>query len=312
MFVRLTGDPAVNTTPASEYPPGKWPRTSRLWKPYTFHPIRVVEGDTPTAIPNPDQSERDRQLAVHHLKGPIHPHLLRLVPGSHDSIVDFAEKLGLDELILWGMSLGDDYLTAPWLQLRVDMRHLDDGVATIPAVHLLEAWGFGSQTEAFAKEQTRLHEAYQYATDYGADETVLFLRDYWRVTHPEAGLESWSFPNPEMNLVTWPVEPIDPMGDVESLALVEAPAHIFARAWLELYDSLQASGAPKICPRCGTPFLGVRKGQTYCSEECQETDYGRRRRSDYRREYERMYQRMRRGAITRDEFADWKKRQGKE
>ena len=148
----------MNTTPAAQYPPGKWPRTGRLRKPYTFHPIRIVDGDTPTAIHNPDQSEPDWQLAVHHLKGPIHAHLLRLVPGSYDSIVGFAEKLGLDELILWGMSLGDDYLTAPWRQLAEDMSHLDDGVATIPAVHLLKAWGLGSQTEAFAEEQTRLQE----------------------------------------------------------------------------------------------------------------------------------------------------------
>ena len=40
--------------------------------------------------------------------------------------------------------------------------------------------------------------------------------------------------------------------------------------------------------------------------------HGLRRRTAYRREYERMYQRMRRGAITRDEFDDWKKRQGRE
>ena len=192
----------------------------RFRKPYTFHPIRIVDGDTPTAIRNPDRSGRDWQLAVHHLKGPIHAHLLRLVPGSHDSIVDFAEKLGLDELILWGMSLGDDYLTAPWRQLVEDMSPLDDGVATIPAIHLLEAWGFGSQTESFAEEQTRLREAFQYAADYGADQTILFLRDYWRVTHPEAGLKSWSFPKPEMMLVTWPVEPVWFGGKLEARQLV--------------------------------------------------------------------------------------------
>jgi hypothetical protein len=280
--------------------------------PYTFHPIRIVDGDTPTAIHNPEMSDHDWQLAAHHLKGPIHAHLLRLVPGSYDSIVGFAEKLGLDELIRWGVNLDDGYLSAPWHQLYQDMRDLDDGVVTIPAVHLLEAWGFGSQTTAFTEEQTRLHETYQYAADYGADQTILFLRDYWRVTHPEAGLESWSFPNPEMNLVTWPVEPIDPMGDVETLALVEAPAHIFARAWLELYDGLQERGAPNFCPRCSTPFIGSQKGQKYCSRECQDADYGRRRRSDYRREYERMYKRMERGTITRNDFTGWKKRQGRE
>jgi endogenous inhibitor of DNA gyrase (YacG/DUF329 family) len=280
--------------------------------PYTFHPVRVVDGDTPTATHSPELSVRGWQLAAHHLKGPIHAHLMKLVPGSYDSIVAFAEKLGLDELIAWGMTLDDDYLAEPWHQLYDDMGSLDDGIATIPAIHLLEAWGLGSQTEAFTQEQTRLREAYQHAADYGADETILFQRDYWRVAYPEANLESSSFPKPEITLVTWPVEPIDPMDRGEPLALVERPAHIFARAWLELYDDLQERGAPQFCPRCKTPFISTVNSQRYCSRECQDRDYGRKRDTEYRRHYQRMYKRMQRGTLSQEEFTAWKQRQGRE
>jgi hypothetical protein len=302
----------MKTIAASAYPPSDWPRSGRLRKPYTFHRVRIVEGDATTAAPGPELPERDWQLAVHHLKGPINPYLLRLEHGHYPSIVRFVEQLGLDELTLWGASPDDrdTYLTEPWERLLADIWHLTDGVAMIPADHLMDAWSVGSQADAFREEQTKLREAFAYAAQSeGADQTIRFLRDYRKITHRSVGLESWSFPNPELYLTTWPVQPMD---DEETLALVEAPAHIFARAWLELYDELQASGAPQICPRCNTPFIGSRRNQTYCTRDCQDRDYGqRRRRGEHRREYERMYQRKRRGTITSDEFETWKKRQGR-
>lgn len=299
----------MKTIPASEYPAQDWPRPSPLRKPYTFHRVRVDATDSDPAERDPDQSERDWQLAVHHLRGPIQPHLSRLVPGDIDSIVKFVERLGLDELAIWGMTLESDKLNEPWHRLYADLTPLDNGVATVPQTHLSEAWA--SAAVPFAEEQTRLDEAYRYAArSEGADQTIRFLRDHWRSGPRGTHLKTRTFPHPEIDLVTWPIKPVD---DAETLAIVESPAHILARAWLELYDHLQANGAPKICKGCQSPFIGTRSDQEYCTRECQLQSHGkdRRNRDSYRREYERMYQQKRRGTITDAQFAAWKKRQGR-
>ncbi len=295
---------AMKITSPSEYPVEKWPRFTRPRKPYTFHPVRLVEGDSP--IGSEKLSDKDWRLAVKHLRGPIHHHLLKLIPGDYESIAKFAEELGLDELISWGMTLGDDNLEDAWHQLSRDGIYLQERFVTIPKIHLLEAWGFGSQTSAFAEEQERLREAFEYLAAEGADAAIQFFQDYWKPTHPDAGLETWRFPIPELVLVPWPIHPKD--DDHPSLGIVEAPAHIFARAWIELYDVLLAGGVPKLCPRCSTPFIGKRKGQKYCDRKCQD----QRSRSEHQREYDRMYKRMRRGSITREEFAKWQLRSGRE
>jgi hypothetical protein len=243
---------------------------------------------------------------VKHLRGPIHPHLLKLVPGRYESIANFAEELGLDELIRWGLSLEERHLQDQWLEVWSSMNHLEEGFSTIPRIDLSDAWGFGSQAQAFAEEQTRLREGYDYLERHGADAAINLFQDYSKLTHPDAGLKTGRFPHPETRLETWPVQANDDSQPV--LGIVEAPAHIFARAWLELYDELQIGGVPKLCPTCNTPFIGSRKGQKYCSRRCQD----QRTRSEAQRERERMYQRMRRGTITRREFAKWQQRTGRE
>jgi len=288
----------------SEYPARKWQRHTQLRKPYTFHPVRIVEGDVPTGTEK--LSDPDFRLAVKHLRGPIHPHLLKLVPGQYESVADFAEELGLDELIMWGLNLESSHLQDQWFQVWSSMNHLEDGFSTIPKVDLSDAWGFGSQTVAFAEEQTQLREAYDYVEQHGADAAIIFFQDYWKSTHRDAGLETSRFPRPETRLETWPIQPKD--DSQPTLGIVEAPAHIFARAWLELYDELQIGGVPKLCPTCNAPFIGTRKGQKFCSRKCQD----HRGRSESQREYERMYQRMRRGTITPDEFTAWQQRTGRE
>jgi hypothetical protein len=287
----------MKTVPISKYPPADWPRSERLRKPYTFHPVRVVEGDTQTTPRDPNLSGRDYQLAVRHLKGPIHPHLLRLQPGSYPSIERFVEQLGFDELMLWGMGLDEDYLTKPWHQLGENLEHIEDGFSTIPKDHLERAWCWGSQQDAFEDEQGRLRQAFDIAQrSEHADEAIRTMREATGV-----------WPKPDIRLILWP---FSPDSDEEMATIVETPADIFARAWLELYDELQDNGIPSRCPTCGTPFIG-RDGQVHCTRDCQLRDYGQRRRGNYRRGYERMYQRMRRGTITPDEFEAWKKRQGR-
>jgi hypothetical protein len=293
----------MKTRRATEHPPPAWTRTSRPFQPYTFHPIAIVDQDETTDTPQPTNDEW--RLAASHLREPIHKHLLKIVPGDNDSIIAFATRLGLDELISWGLDLKDEYLRDPWLQLSTDISRPIDGVAHVPRFHLIEAWGKCSTVEAFREEQTALDEAYRYFTDEGADQALHFFQDYRKPTHRDAGLDTWRFPTPTLRLVTWPIQPVD--DDQPTLAIVEAPNHIFDRAWIELYDELERGGVPKICPECDVPFIGQRKGQQFCGRGCQD----KRPRTDEQREYERMYQRMRRGAITQDEFNAWQQRTGR-
>ncbi len=286
----------MKTPGPARWPTGDWPRAARIRKPYTFHRVRIDNELDPLASRRED---RQWQTAVDHLKVPIHPHLLKLEPGHFESIVRFAERFGLDELIRWGVYLDADYLTDPWHQLALDIALLDDdGVATVPARHLLEAWGIGTTTQAFREEQSQLRQGFEIAaSSEGADDAF------------QAIVETRGHVIPEVNLIAWPITPVD---DEETLALVESPANIFHRAWLELYDELQEGGLPRPCLRCGNPFIGARSNHEYCSRDCQLQAHGKRRRTPYRREYERKYQQMRRGRITKDEFDEWKRRQGKE
>jgi hypothetical protein len=288
---------------ATDHPPANWTRTSRPLKPYTFHSIKIVDHEETNDTPSPRNDEW--RLSATHLREPIHSHLLKIVPGDNDSIIAFATRLGLDELISWGMDLDPEYLRDPWLQLFDDISHPINGVAHVKESHLIEAWGIGSTVEAFREDLTALDEAYRYFADHGADQALLFFQDYWKPTHADADLDTWSFPTPTLRLVTWPIQPID--DDQPTLTIVEAPNHIFDRAWIELYDALQRDGVPTICPECDVPFIGQRKGQRFCGRGCQD----KRPRTDEQREYERMYQRMRRGAITQDEFSAWQQRTGR-
>jgi hypothetical protein len=293
----------VKLETATEYPPSRWSRTSRPLKPYTFHPIKIADREEDNDIPSPTNDEW--RLSASHLREPIHPHLLKIIPGDDDSIIAFATQLGLDELISWGMALESEYQRDPWLQLRTDISRPVGNIAHVPRFHLIEAWGVGSTVEAFGEDQTALREAYDYFANEGADQALRFFQDYWKPTHQDAELSAWSFPTPILRLVTWPIQPID--DDQPTLAIVEAPNHIFDRAWLELYDALQRDGVPTICPECDVPFIGQRKGQRFCGRGCQD----KRPRTDEQREYERMYQRMRRGAITQEDFDAWQQRTGR-
>jgi len=301
----------MKTIEGEAFPANEWKRRSRLRQPYAFHPISLIDGEEPTGSPIRVAANtiEEWRTSVRFLKGPIHPHLFKLIPGDWDTISRFATEFGLDELIQWGIRHDDQYLSEPWVQLWTDLSFVDGGASTVPKVHLLEAWGLGSQAEAFREAQTQLREAYKYAEQNTEDATLEFLHHYSKLIHNDPGIESWSFPSSvETRVTPWPVDPIDPKNARTNpvLGLVEKPADIFSRAWLELFDKLQEGRVPKSCPRCADPFIGERTSQKYCSRRCQDN----RRRTERQRLLEKMYQRKRRGTMSSDDFENWKKREG--
>lgn len=60
------------------------------------------------------------------------------------------------------------------------------------------------------------------------------------------------------------------------------------------------------CKYCGKTMLITHKGKQYCSPSCNSKMY-RQRHEGYEREYKKMYARMTKGKISRDEFLKYMK-----
>ena len=90
--------------------------------------------------------------------------------------------------------------------------------------------------------------------------------------------------------------------------LVADPESIWDRAWVEVIDLLLIRGMrPAQCAWCHNWFPPKRRGQRHCpgvdcGERAARRDWDG---TDYRRSYHKMYARLRRGTISRAEFAAW-------
>jgi hypothetical protein len=89
----------------------------------------------------------------------------------------------------------------------------------------------------------------------------------------------------------------------------ERPRHIFARAWLEVLDAAMRGIISKVCGYCGLPFAPRRSDQSYCpGRPCQRLAFRQRYdRQPFRRAYQRMYKRWKRGTITPAAWKAWKR-----
>lgn len=283
---------------AMNIPVSAWPKSGRPRKPYTFHAVDVAPLDGGPTLGESLSSDEEWQFAVSQLDEPIHPELLKLEPGNFYSVVAFSDRLGLDELIGWGITHQDSVVARSWMKVAIEWGRGRRNPARVSPETLLDAWSIGSGVDAFTEAQMKLRRAFEIAEHAeGADEAL------------EAMRAEDAYEIPQVNLIGWPVKPADGSG---ALTLIEAPDGIFARAWLELYDHLQEDGLPKYCKGCGVPFIGGRISQKYCYDECR-IEYGDRAysRDPYRKQYLKLRQRVRRGTMTTEEFEAWRRKQGR-
>jgi hypothetical protein len=285
----------MQTVTASDYRVRDWPRHEHRRLPFSFHPVEIGLAPDDVSPPVRDPGFIAWRLSAHYLLEPIWPHLATLEPGDVESLQGFVIRLGLDELVAWGISPErTSRVQEVWRPIQGLTSRERSLPHRIPIDHLARAWQDEIVQLAVAQELESIRKAMTLAAEAeGADEALDTLWN--RSPHLLLG---------GVDLVPEPVSPIDDTPAL--LTIVETPRHIFDRARLELVDHLLGDGLPKFCTGCGVAFIGARTDQEYHNTECRRRAYGRQHnRTDRRRAYQKMYGRLRRGQITEDQFETW-------
>jgi hypothetical protein len=225
--------------------------------------------------------------AVYHV-GSVTPYVLRLIPGDTDSLLEFVDALGIVGLVKWvggpapaGIKTG--FETWEPLCTAVLVRE-----PTLYEPELRAAWTHPNTIEQFSAEHERLTKAWEMATD--EDDPKLALT---------RGLIKAFFQQP------YPYE-LEFAVTSRSGKIVERPRHILARSAFELLDTLERR-LPRRCELCTTPFPPSRSDQRYCGSKCADRAFRLGYdKTKYRKEYQKMYRRHRRGTITEAEWIAWK------
>jgi hypothetical protein len=282
---------AVRAVDVSSTPPGD--ADASTWS-ILEYPIE------PHVILTPDD------LSPRYLNGPITPHLLRLVPGDPESITAFVANLGWRDLATWAWLVTED---------RTESRDLWEGTLIVPvetaerAQQWLEAivaaWVDPGTKTRFHKAQRDLLFSWREAArdDWSPSERLDWMSGYFR--HPAAfSLQSGRpYTEPQALRLGMGVR-----GDPPRLVFV--PADIFARSYVELAQLLgRRQLKPVQCAHCDQWFPPNRDGQRFCPGSSCKTDHDAAySKHPYRKEYQRMYQRHRRGTMSRSEWDEWRDR----
>jgi hypothetical protein len=98
-----------------------------------------------------------------------------------------------------------------------------------------------------------------------------------------------------------------PVGKGRRVAI--RPVSIIDRSLFELFALLRQELRPVECGHCGMIFPPARAGQRFCpGTDCRDRSFRvAHDRTSYRREYQRMYARWRRGRLSVDEMAEWRR-----
>lgn len=253
--------------PLRDRPATLWPVVARPRQPYTFRQIEVV--DSPRTV--------DSNYEILVLNGPIHPHLLSLEAGNADSFLNFVTQLGLDEILRW--ITGDRHGQSPAAWRRV-VGAFEVGHRQIDRQTLIHAWEDTETARRYTDDRLYLLDLIELLTalegDKDAYETVLDI-------YQEMDL---------LRIEFWVMNPSQ--GQPQ---LIERPHDIFARAAFEFLDGLTDRGLfPRTCPYCSNPFMPTRSNQRHCpGTDHQQRGSDKKRAGDARRrEYARLYQRVRR------------------
>jgi hypothetical protein len=252
---------ASKRVPAESHPPNMWTPSNRLIQPYRIgYKITVAESISPI----PDE----------YLIDPIHPWLLRLVPGDSDSFHDFIAAVGIYEFLDWAYEVP----LPPWTHITEAL----DATGNMPSNESVRnPWADDETIRAVTQQQSVLRNAYTAATDAKSlDEAITrVLETGWDEKHFRIELAR----------------------DPSTRTIFERPADLWARGWFELLDGLDHGLPPKACLYCTTPFTPNRSNQRYClGNRCNERQYERKR-SRTRTEYHKAYQRKRRAKQRRNQ-----------
>jgi hypothetical protein len=261
----------IQTILTQESDPSKWPATSLPIEPYFL-------GDLP---PGPWE----------YLDGPITPHLFRICAGDAESVTAFVAQFGFLELYNWaaGVFRESDSDAAPlWTRTMSlwEAEGEDPGTRMGASLRALTtAWEHPDTVSTFTDALSPLKDAWSTAADRNEPIQTAIHRFAVYTTDTPLSLTLSSSDG----------------------TLTLRPSHVVARSWIELLHVLQTRRIrPVVCEHCGQLFPPRRNGQRFCpGTSCRADAYRPYEQSDYRREYQRMYKRYRRGSITVDEWDAW-------
>jgi hypothetical protein len=258
--------------PADRHPKSKWRTVTWPIEPYRYETVWVSPGPRPF--------RRSPPRVAYCYKGSIGDHLIRIQPGDNESLNSFVEQFGLHEFLEWTQERD----LAAWNTIYSDYQ---TGRRSFAGTDLRDAWTDPATIKAFTLDLLPLQDAYTRAQEEGLNEHVL---------SEVLGL-AW-----EHAAVNF-----DPVVNVDTGAIVIRPAHIFARAWLELVTSIADRGlTPRTCPNCHETFTPKRSDQDYCRAECRlQFADKRRNKAQRRKDYKKKHQQMQRGTITQAEYDAW-------
>jgi hypothetical protein len=274
----------VNIRPATKWGAENWPQVSRLREPHEYWQRKVVHEQLD---PDSEVEPLGTDDAVYHV-GSVTPYVLRLIPGDTDSLFEFVDTLGIIGLVKWvggpataGIKPG--FETWEPLCTAVLVRE-----PTLNASDLHAAWTHPQSVEQFSAEHQRLTRAWEMATEEDDPKLALtreLIKAFFQQPYPY-----------ELEFAV----------TSRSGKVVERPRHVLARSAFELLDTLE-SRLPKRCELCPTPFPPSRSDQRYCTPKCADRAFRLGYdKTEYRKEYQKMYRRYRRDTITEAQWVTWK------
>jgi hypothetical protein len=277
--MKQTVKPVVFTSkaiPAADLPSHRWSRTTLPTVPYQWETVWIT--DTSHAAKNFPAPPR----AAYYHTDAIGDQLLRVDPGESDVFIEFARAFGLDEFLEWTHARN----LIAW---RTINNEYESGIRTFTTEAISTAWTDPTTVRIYRGEFSALRHAYDVAG---------------RAREPDQILS----------------EVIDLSDEQRSAARIELhrsgegppqlimrPNDIFARAWLNLIESLTGRFlTPRTCANCGMIFTPSRADKIYCTDDCRlKANDQRRNQSRQRQAYKQKNQQKNRGTITGAEYDVW-------
>lgn len=254
-------------TPA-QLRPYDWPQSGRPIQPYRLDPIVIASDLDEAWNQNLGRNPIDT-TALPYITEPIYLEVLKLdSPGGWGFLL-FAMRIGLHEFLEWVVSETDPGWdrAGSFTQLISILERYESGSRHFTEKELTAAWTL--LPEGMVRLQTRdLWDAITFAKRSADDDDPALavrgvLRRAWEkdVFNIEIGLDETT----------------------ETPVIYERPGNIWARAWFELVEDLRAGRFPKSCSLCGGYYVPRRRNKKFCSDNCRNRAYDRKRANNPKR-----------------------------